>query len=174
MLPYFNSHVQQFVTPRRLRCVQRFESAQDLQQCHFPVPVDDDLSSLSSILMDEDYYNFTINNTTQHEGLRLAEPQALICLKAFAYINMIVQMEKGEKIDEKNIRKHRSDVFRLMLLLPGDRAYAIPEVIQGDLKRFVEVIGTDLPDKKFFREVGAANIDPAELYSDFKKNFGLE
>jgi hypothetical protein len=138
-----------------------------------PIPVDDDLSSLSAVLMNEDYYNFTINNTAQYEDLRRAEPVALICLKAFAYVNMIVQMEKGERIDEKNIRKHRSDVFRLMLLLLGDTGHEIPAVIRADLKRFVQVIGNDLPDKKFFRDVGAGNIDPTELYSGFKKNFGL-
>jgi hypothetical protein len=139
-----------------------------------PIPVDDDLSSLSAILMNEDYYNFTINNTTSHGELRRAEPVALICLKAFAYVNMIEQTEKGERIDEKNIRKHRSDVFRLMLLLPGGRAYEVPEDIQADLKRFVSVIGNDLPDGKFFRDLGAGNIDPAELFSGFKKSCGLE
>lgn len=139
-----------------------------------PIPVDDDLSSLSAILMNEDYYSFTINNTTRHEELRRAEPVALICLKAFAYVNMIEQTEKGEQIDEKNIRKHRSDVFRLMLLLQGDKAYEVPEGIQADLKRFVSVIGNDLPDGKFFRDLGARNIDPAELFSGFKKSCGLE
>lgn len=139
-----------------------------------PIPVNDDLSSLSAILMDQDYYNFTIDNTTNHDELRRAEPVALICLKAFAYVNITVQLEKGERIDEKNIRKHRSDVFRLMLLLPGDKAYEIPQRIQDDLKRFVSVIENDLPDRKFFRDLGAGNIDPTELFNGFKRNFAFQ
>ena len=36
-----------------------------------PIPVDDDLSSLSAILMDDDYYNYTIEHSTLEEGVSL-------------------------------------------------------------------------------------------------------
>lgn len=37
-----------------------------------PIPVDDDLSSLSAILMDDDYYNYTIEHSTLEEGVHIA------------------------------------------------------------------------------------------------------
>ena len=38
-----------------------------------PIPVDDDLSSLSAILMDDEYYKFTINNSKTEAGVHFAE-----------------------------------------------------------------------------------------------------
>ena len=46
-----------------------------------PIPVDDDLSSLSAILMDDDYYYYTIEHSTLEEGVHIANIESLICLQ---------------------------------------------------------------------------------------------
>lgn len=46
-----------------------------------PIPVDEEVSSLSAIIMDDDYYNFTIKNSFVDNGLKVASPLALIVLK---------------------------------------------------------------------------------------------
>jgi hypothetical protein len=37
-----------------------------------PIPVNDDLSSLSAILMDDEYYHFTIDHSVMEEGIHIA------------------------------------------------------------------------------------------------------
>lgn len=138
-----------------------------------PIPVDDDLSGISAIIMNEDYYNFTLASTTEQEGLRRANPDALICLKAFAYVNMLEKKEGGEEIDEKNIRKHKSDVFRLMLLLTADAKFDVPQGIKTDLMKFFDRVQNDLPDSNFFKSIGAGNINSSALLKQFQNNFGL-
>ena len=46
-----------------------------------PISLDDDLSSLSAILMDNDYYNFTIEHSLLEDGIHFAGIESLICLK---------------------------------------------------------------------------------------------
>lgn len=53
-----------------------------------PIPVDEDLSSLSAILMDEDYYRFTIEHSLQEDGVHIANIESLICLKSKAFLDL--------------------------------------------------------------------------------------
>lgn len=139
-----------------------------------PIPVDDDLSSLSAILMDEEYYRYVIEQSSQQGEVKRANPAALICLKAFAYLNMRKQKEQGERIDSNNIKKHKGDVFRLMLMLSTDNIYDVPASLKLSLQEFAEVVKNELPDKAFFRNIGAPNIDGAQLFQVFIKSFGLK
>lgn len=46
-----------------------------------PLPVDEETSSLSAIIMDDDFYHFTIQHSKLTNGLRHADSAALIALK---------------------------------------------------------------------------------------------
>jgi hypothetical protein len=139
-----------------------------------PIPVDDYLSSLSAILMNEDYYSHTLKNSGEQEGIMCANTEALICLKACAYLDLKERKEKGEKVDEKNVRKHKNDVFRLALLLTGGDVHEVPDPIKATLQKFVDTVKSDLPNKDFFKELGAGTIDPAALFTTMVKKFGLD
>jgi hypothetical protein len=138
-----------------------------------PIPVDDDLSSLSAILMNEEYYKYVIEHSSQQREVKRANTEALICLKSFAYLNMKKQKDHGEKIDSNNIKKHRSDVFRLMLMLPAYMVYEVPPSIKANLQEFADAVKNELPDKNFFKSIGAPNIQAAELFQLFTESFGL-
>ena len=129
-----------------------------------PIPVDTEISSLSAILMDDDYYNFTIQHSQFNNGIHLANTEALIGLKAKAFLDYKTRKENGEKIDEKQLRKHKMDIFRLLLLLTPEDNFTIVESIKSDIANFAEVIKDDLPDKQIFKEMGAGNVDVKELF----------
>ncbi len=71
---------------------------------------------------------------------------------------MTAQREAGEKIDEKNIRKHRNDVARLLQLLSPESRYALPDIVAADMRSFVE------------RATAEADYDPMQ----FKVNITAE
>ncbi|WP_310556654.1 hypothetical protein [Flavobacterium sp.] len=129
-----------------------------------PIPVDTEISSLSAILMDNDYYNFTLQHSQLDNGIHLANTEALIGLKAKAFLDYKTRKENGEKIDEKQLRKHKMDIFRLLLLLTPEDNFTIAESIKLDIANFVEVVKDDLPDKQIFKEMGAGNVDVKELF----------
>jgi len=138
-----------------------------------PIPVDDDLSSLSAILMNEDYYGFTLSHCTQEENLQRANTEALVCLKAKAYLDMIERKAKGEKVEEKHIKKHKADVFRLSATLAGDALFELPESVHTDMLFFAEIVKNELPDKAIFKEMGLGNIDPETIFQQLIKSFRL-
>jgi hypothetical protein len=62
-----------------------------------PIPVDDDLSSLSAILLNDEYYHFTINHSILEDGLHRANTEALICMKAKAFLDIRHEKKKKKK-----------------------------------------------------------------------------
>jgi hypothetical protein len=86
------------------------------KQTIVPIPKEEDASSLSAILMDEDYYKIVHEFREVIRGLPLITPAGIILLKAKAWIDLTARAESGEQVDSKHIKKHRNDVFRLTLL----------------------------------------------------------
>ena len=82
------------------------------------------------------------------DGFRLpfVNPVALIPLKARAWLDLTERQKKGEKVDGKDIAKHRADVFRIAATLPGEPGPGLPSTIQRDLKVFLAEFPTDSPE----------------------------
>ena len=76
-------------------------------------------------------------------------------------------------MDEKSIRKHTLDVFRLAVLLPARTIVDLPEPLKEDMQKFVVVVGTDLPDQAIFKEMGAVGIDVDKLFQQLLSVFAL-
>lgn len=138
-----------------------------------PIPIDEDITSLSAILMNEDYYRFTIDGSQLQEGIRIANPETLICLKAKAYLDLKAAKERGENIDSDKINKHKLDVFRLAVFLPDGSLFELPESIQEDMQAFVNTIAADLPDKAIFKVMGFGNTNSEQVFQQLIKNFNL-
>lgn len=136
-----------------------------------PIPVEDDLSSLSAILLDDDFYHYMLDHSVMDNGLRLANIEALICLKAKAYLEISERIANGSTEDSKQLRKHRGDVFRLAVMLTENDVFELPERIKADVQLFAGILKTDLPGNAIFKEMGLSNIDPNNVFEQFKKSF---
>jgi len=139
-----------------------------------PIPVDDDLSSLSAILLNDMYYRFTIDHSIQEDDLNRANTETLICLKAKAFLDMLARKDRGENVHEKEIRKHKADVFRLVLFLTPETIFILPDIIKTDLQLFVNNVKNNLPDPAIFKEMGAGNIDATAILIQLVRNFDLK
>lgn len=136
-----------------------------------PIPVDDDLSSLSAILLNDDYYNYMIEYSQMEDGLHCANIEALICLKAKAFLEIKERIENGSNEDAKHLKKHKADVFRLTVMLTPESEFDLPKTIQEHVNQFAELTAGDLPEKAIFKEMGLSNIDPTNVFEQFKKTF---
>lgn len=105
-----------------------------------PIPVEDDISSLSAILLDNDYYNFLKQGRTHVAGVTVLDAAYLIPFKAKAWIDLSDRRLRGEQVDSKNIRKHKNDVFRLSELIVRnmEMASVLPETVKEDMRVFIE------------------------------------
>jgi len=132
-----------------------------------PIPTPDDLSSLSAILLDDAYYRLVIDHSEIVNGIHWASIEALICLKAKAYIDISRRIEEGSKEDKKLLRKHKGDIFRLGILLAESDVLSLPDQVSKDLIVFLDLIRDDLPDKAIFKEMGV-NVSPDDVFSQIK------
>ncbi len=104
-----------------------------------PIPISNDISSLSAIILDDDYYNFTIKHSKLTDGIRHADSAALIALKARAYLNLMQDKANDKHVNTKDIKKHRSDIFKNVVVLPDEQIEA-PSSIVKCIKEFVSSI----------------------------------
>lgn len=102
-----------------------------------PVPIDEDISSLSAILLDDDYYNFLKQGKVNIDGITVLDAAYLIPFKAKAWMDMTERKAAGESIDSKDIRKHRNDVFRLTQLINPTEKITAPTGVCEDIREFV-------------------------------------
>lgn len=101
-----------------------------------PIPVEDEISSLSAILLDDHYYHFLRDNRIVRAGLSVASPAALIVLKAKAWMDLNLRRQNGEPVDSHNIRKHKGDIARLVQLLE-ETPLDLPSEIRSDMQEFL-------------------------------------
>jgi hypothetical protein len=105
-----------------------------------PIPFDEKVSSLSAILLDDEYYDFLMNGRQAYQGLPWAGEDRLIPLKARAWLDLTARKQDGEKIDSKTIAKHLKDVLILSgLLSPADRI-DLSTRIANDLLKFIQLV----------------------------------
>jgi hypothetical protein len=143
-----------------------------------PVRVDERLSGLSAILMDEAYYKLVLANRETVQNLPIVTVTALIPLKARAWSDLKRRREAGEDVDEDDIKKHRKDVFRLAAALPATPGPAIPASVREDLRMFVRAFPAESDEwanilKSLRATVGAAVPTPTDLLAAIDTYFAL-
>lgn len=122
-----------------------------------PIPMDEDLSSLSAILMNDAYYHYTISHCELVEGVHVAKPESLICLKCRAYVDLATRRAEGESIDSRKVNKHKRDVFRLVAMLAATQSFAVPYNLYQDILVFAEMVRSDMPNADMLNAIGIYN-----------------
>lgn len=136
-----------------------------------PIPAGDELSSLSAILMNEEYYHYTIAHSRLEDGVHIANIEALICLKAKAFVDLSVRKAQGDHVDQDDIEKHKKDVFRLAPMQTGESRYELPKEIQNDMQQFFAAIETELPNDDFLRNAGLRSQNVKGLLEVLKRAY---
>ena len=144
-----------------------------------PVKVDEGSASLSAILLDDGYYQLILEQHDEEKNLPFANPAALIPLKAKAWLDLSARAKKGEKVDDKDIAKHRGDVFRIANTLPGDAGPRLPASIRGDLTSFLAAFPADSEEwggilNSLKTTFGGTIIKPVDLITAIRTYFRLQ
>lgn len=104
-----------------------------------PIPVNEAIVSLSAILLDDDYYRFIHQGKVMIADLPVVAATHLIPLKAQAWIDLKHRKHIGQAIDERDIRKHKNDVWRLyQLLTPTTAPIAAPDSVRLSMRLFLD------------------------------------
>jgi hypothetical protein len=137
-----------------------------------PIPVGEDVASLSAILLDENYYAFIHQHKRELDGVSLVGEKCLIPLKARAWLDLTKRRAAGEQVDSRNMRKHRGDVLRLFQILSPELRVGLPDSIRNDLRDFLEAIVPEL-DQQLLKSLEIKGISPVEILNTIKTIYGI-
>lgn len=119
-----------------------------------PLPLGDELSSLSAILLNEDYYSMLLKGRTVLSEIAVLSHTYLIPFKAKAWLDLRDRKAGGQHVDEKDIRKHKNDVLRLATLLVGSEQCELPDPVRRDISLFIDGLRSEPVDLKALKISG--------------------
>ena len=102
-----------------------------------PLHIDDEVSSLSAILLNDDYYHFLLDGRTEKDGISILDAEHIIPLKMKAWLDLKSKKEQGLHVNSRDLRKHRLDVFRLFPLVREEQEIYVPASVLEDIKDFI-------------------------------------
>lgn len=105
-----------------------------------PIPVDEELSSLSAILLNDSYYKLLLSGRTVVDGISILDTPYIIPFKAKAWIDLSYRKQQGLVADKKDIKKHRNDVFKLAVLLHEEQKIYLPVEVYEDINSFISAM----------------------------------
>lgn len=113
-----------------------------------PIHIDDSITSLSAILLNDDYYDLLLREKRDLDGCSLIEIETVILFKIKAWLDFKSREESGKHVDLRNLKKHKNDVFRLLVNVSPTRRIETSKEIKSDVIHFVELIKLERPNLK--------------------------
>ena len=105
-----------------------------------PIHIDEDTSSLSAILLNDDYYKFMLTGRRIVSGISVLDTEHLIPFKMYAWLDLKDKKARGEHVNERDLKKHKYDVFRLLQIARRDNKIETNGIVRENIIRFMEEI----------------------------------
>jgi len=132
------------------------------------------LSGFSAILMNDDYYHYAVRNSRKIKGVQALDKNALIVLKAKAYLNNQKRKDDGFHVHQGDIDKHKKDIYRLSFLFSGEERYDLSDSIRADLTEFLDKLQTDsISTKAIAKSMGVVKVTMQEFVQKIENMFQL-
>lgn len=128
-----------------------------------PIYIDDTVSSLSAILLNDDYYNVLIKGKAVANGLSVLRPEYLILFKAKAYLDLKQRKQNGETVDSNDIKKHKKDVLRITAELMLESVENLPFSVKADIDTFIGLLESEPFDDNSLKNYGLRNQEVIEV-----------
>lgn len=111
-----------------------------------PLHVAEDVSSLSAILLNDDYYQFLLDGRKSVSGISILGELHLIPFKAKAWCELKDRHKRGEEGLTKHIKKHIKDIAILMTLVGGNRQVNLKVSVLEDMVCFAAAMQNEVLD----------------------------
>ena len=105
-----------------------------------PIHIDEDTSSLSAILLNDDYYKFMLTGRRVVSGISVLDTEHLIPFKMYAWLDLKDKKARGEHVNERDLKKYKYDVFRLLQIARRDNKIETNGIVRENIIRFMEEI----------------------------------
>lgn len=131
-----------------------------------PIHIDDEISGLSAILLNDDYYKALLSGRVIRSGFSVLRPEYIILFKAKAYLDLKMRKDSGEKVDSSDIKKHKKDVLRIAAELMLEKVENLPITVNADIHNFIESLEQEPFDQNSLKNYGLKNKDIVSLLKE--------
>lgn len=144
--------------PYMIEIFSRKPSRFDLAEGSHLVPMHlvDEVSSLSAILLEDEYYHFMLAGKKIIDDVSIIDEYHLIPFKAKAWVELSERRSHGEVGLSKHIKKHRNDIFQMFSIMDLDRKVVLTGIVRRDMEKFLEALKYEAVD---FRSMGLGSLD---------------
>jgi hypothetical protein len=104
-----------------------------------PIHIDNAVSSLSAILLNDEYYQALLQGRCVIDGISVLKPTYLIPFKARAWIDLREKKMRGVHVDSRDIKKHKNDILRLSTEMLLEECQ-LPQQVQQDMEKFIGLL----------------------------------
>ena len=109
----------------------------EIEEGIIPIHIDDDTSSLSAILLNDDFYNFMLRGRKTIDGVSVLGAEYLIPFKMYAWVDLKRRRENGEHVNDRDYKKHKNDVFRLLQIVNPDEKIEVEGIVKENIESFI-------------------------------------
>lgn len=136
-----------------------------------PIRISAEVSSLSAILLDEEYYGWIQAGRRVIDGLPIVGAAHLVPLKARAWLDLSARKAAGEEIDGRAIQKHKNDVFRLFQVIDPEAGLQPPRRVTEDMRTFLEQVAAEDVD---LQALGLRTTSREAVFAGLRKLYEIE
>lgn len=111
-----------------------------------PLHIADEVSSLSAILLNDDYYRFLLDGRKVIDGVSVLDELHLIPFKAKAWCELTDRQGQGEEGLTRHIKKHCKDISTLLTLIGVDVYSPLTGDVLLDMERFINAMRSESLD----------------------------
>lgn len=154
--------------PSMLELFARTETVLSENSDLTPIHIDDGISSLSAILLDDAYYEALLTGRDVINGISILKPEWIIPFKVKAWLELQEKQHQNIHVDSRNIKKHRNDIIRIaseLVLSPVD----LPEKVREDMQLFLSGFTVTDDELKSLHLSGVHSEDILQLLRDTYK-----
>ena len=109
----------------------------EVEEGIIPIHIDDDTSSLSAILLKDDFYNFMLKGRRVVDGISVLGADYIIPFKMYAWIDLKRRKSNGEHVNERDYKKHKNDVFRLLQIVDPEVNIETEGLVRESIEEFL-------------------------------------
>ncbi|MBS3972719.1 MAG: hypothetical protein KGZ84_06870 [Erysipelotrichia bacterium] len=145
---YRFSHPTNHAYPKQIELFcRRLENVTlSLHQICTKIPLNDEITSLSAILLNDDYYELLMKRKREIRNVSIIDIETLIVFKIRAWLDNKEKKERGEKVTSNDVNKHKNDVLRLLVNVSSSSRVKVNVTIRQEIINFCELIKNEAID----------------------------
>lgn len=126
-----------------------------------PIHIDDSVSSLSAILLNDAYYQALFEGREVMMGISILKPEWIIPFKAKAWLDL----REKQDVDSSDTKKHRNDIIRILADMLLEKC-TLPDEVRRDMQMFIEQFDVTEKELKNLKIHGAKPEDIRKVLLD--------